>query len=252
MAGGFGGLLLLWVPLLTGKGGRTHRRIGWAYVVCMSVAVATAFIMVAMLLVDPLAAKPLRGEHPPEVVAGILVQYRAFAMFLGMLALLTFVAGWSGLTVLRHKRNPERMRTPFNIGLSALLGLVGTAVLVMGLMNGIWLLVFLGPLGILTGFSGVYTLLHPPKLKMGWWYDHLGGMMGTRIATYTAFTVFGAQRWMPDLARTALFPLFWIVPIAAGIIASEWMTRHYKRKFGDLPARKKSVKDSEQISASSS
>jgi len=239
VAAGFGGLLLLWVPLLTSKGGRTHRRFGWAYVVCMSVAVATAFVMVGMLLVDPLGAKPLRREHPPEVVADILVQYRAFAAFLGMLALLTFVAGWGGLTVLRHKRNPERMCTPFNLGLSALLGVVGVVVLGMGLMNRIWLLVFLGPLGILAGFGGVQSLLRPPKLKMGWWYDHLGGMMGTGIATYTAFTVFGAQRWMPDLARTALFPLFWIIPIAGGIIASEWMTRHYKRKFGDVPARDK-------------
>lgn len=60
--------------------------------------------------------------------------------------------------------------------------------------------------------------------------------MGTGIAAYTAFTVFGAQRLLPDLARTALFPVVWIVPILGGIIASEWLTRHYKRKFGDLPA----------------
>jgi len=251
ITGGFGGLLLLWVPLLTRKGGRTHRRVGWAYVTCMSVAVATAFVMVAILLVDPLAAKPLRRPHPPEEIAVIMKQYRAFAAFLGMLALLTFVSGWTGLTVLRHKKDPLGMRTPFNLGSSALLGLVGVVVLVMGLQQGIWLLVFLGPLGILTGFAGTYALLYPPRLNMGWWYDHLGGMMGTGIAAYTAFTVFGAQRWMPDLARTALFPLFWIVPIVGGVIASEWMTRHYKRKFGDLPGGRPSAEDSGRVSTPS-
>lgn len=237
IAGGFGGLLLLWVPLFTAKGGRTHRRVGWVYVVCMSVAVFSALGMVGLVLVDPLAVKPLQREHPPERVAQIVASYRTFAAFLGMLALLTLLAGYNGLKVLRNKKTPERMKTPFNIGLMAATAAVGGSVTALGLAKQIWLLAIVGPLGLFAGASALYSLYRPPKLKMAWWYDHLGGMMGTGIAAYTAFTVFGAQRLMPDLARTAIFPVVWIVPILGGIIASEWLTRHYKRKFGDLPSR---------------
>jgi hypothetical protein len=237
IVGGFGGLLLLWVPLFTAKGGRVHRKMGWIYVVCMSVAVFSAFGMVGLVLADPLAVKPLRTEHPPEVVARIAASYRTFAAFLGMLALLTFMAGYNGLKVLRNKKTPERMKTPFNVGLMAATALVGGLVTALGLTEQTWLLAIVGPVGLFAGISSLYSLYRPPKLKMAWWYDHLGGMMGTGIAAYTAFTVFGAQRLMPDLARTALFPVVWIVPILGGIIASEWLTRHYKRKFGDLPTR---------------
>jgi hypothetical protein len=43
IAAGSIALILFWIPAIAPKGGRTHIRAGWFYVVCMSVVVVTAF-----------------------------------------------------------------------------------------------------------------------------------------------------------------------------------------------------------------
>ena len=68
-----------------------------------------------------------------------------------------------------------------------------------------------------------------------WLYEHLGSMLGAGIAFHTAFAVFGSAQLF-DLGLsgwTAVVP--WVAPAAIGIPAIFLWTRHYRRKFGDLP-----------------
>src|SRR4051812_14414811 len=98
------GLVTFWVPALTPKGGRTHRKAGWVYVSAMLGVVASAVVLAALLYLDPLAAHDLGHGQPATVAAGI-TRARAVAVLFGALALLTFTNGWHGLRILRAKRN---------------------------------------------------------------------------------------------------------------------------------------------------
>ena len=58
-------LALFWIPVAARKGGRLHVRIGWAYVVCMSVVVLTAFTMSGMAFAFPLGVRHIERAMTP-------------------------------------------------------------------------------------------------------------------------------------------------------------------------------------------
>jgi hypothetical protein len=68
---------------------------------------------------------------------------------------------------------------------------------------------------------------------MHWWYEHLGSMIGTGIAGYTAFLVFGAARLLPSVARSQLYTLFWVLPTLIGVPAIFMTVAYYQRKFNE-------------------
>src|SRR5450432_2019448 len=51
---GAAALLVFWIPLVTRKGGRTHRRAGWAYVTAAAIVAVTGIASAGRLMVyDP-------------------------------------------------------------------------------------------------------------------------------------------------------------------------------------------------------
>ena len=66
---------------------------------------------------------------------------------------------------------------------------------------------------------------------MGWFYSHLGSMLGGGIAFHTAFIVFGAQSLWPWELAGPLAVAPWILPTVVGIPAIVVRTRYYRRKF---------------------
>jgi uncharacterized membrane protein len=66
IAAGAVALLVFWVPLVTKKGGRTHRRAGWVYVAAAATLATTGF-----LLCIPLVS----GGSPLRWRAGIFLAY---------------------------------------------------------------------------------------------------------------------------------------------------------------------------------
>ena len=66
---------------------------------------------------------------------------------------------------------------------------------------------------------------------MHWWYEHLGSMVGTGIAGYTAFLVFGGSRLFPSVARSQMYTLFWVLPSIIGVPAIFATVGYYRRKF---------------------
>jgi hypothetical protein len=224
-------LLAFWIPAFAKKGGRVHVNAGWFYVICMSIVVATAFILSGMAFGWPLRVRTFAQALSAEETARIIRNSRMFAFFLSYLGALTLAAGWQGVRVLQTRRDPAKFRTPFTFALNVAVVLAALACLVMGLQhrNGVFLA--MSPVGFLVSGGNLSYLLRGPQTKMHWWYEHLGSMIGTGIAGYTAFLVFGARQLFPALAHTQFYAVFWILPTILGVTAIFLTIAYYRRKF---------------------
>jgi hypothetical protein len=227
------GLVVFWVPALTPKGGPTHRKAGWVYVSAMLGVVVSAVVLAILLYVDPLTAHDLGDRQPATVAAGV-VRARAIAVLFGALALLTFTNGWHGLRILRAKRDPLQMRTPFNIGLHASNILIGFPLLVLGVRDGLPLLIVFGILCLVTGATDLRNLWRPSSDPRHWLYAHLNSMIGSGVAAHTAFLALGAVWFIPKLYAFSpfLYLIPWLAPSLTGFVGITLLQRHYRKKLG--------------------
>jgi hypothetical protein len=117
------------------------------------------------------------------------------------------------------------------------------SVVVIGL--GLWfrqpILLALSPIGILGGGDALRYARREPTSRMSWWYEHMGGMLGTGVAFHTAFMVFGARQMFGLGGDGVLAVVPWILPTAIGIPAIVIWTNYYRRRFGELPEKKGAV-----------
>jgi ABC-type phosphate transport system permease subunit len=89
---------------------------------------------------------------------------------------------------------------------------------------GIPAIVF-GIVGMVLAGKSMRQFLSPPKEKMFWWYEHLGGMLASYIAAWTAFSVTTIGRFVHGGW------VIWVLPTAIGSPAIALTTAYYKRKF---------------------
>jgi hypothetical protein len=247
---GFLALTSFWVPALTAKGGKTHRRVGWVYVAAMLGVVITAMILATLLFLAPQEVRDFSNARPEDVADGV-VRLRGVALFFAALALLTFTGGWHGLRVLHAKRNPAAMRTPFNITLHVLNVAIAVPLWVLCFRHGEPLYGFFGTLCLASGTSDLWRLWrlsHDPRY---WLYEHLSSMIGTGIAAHTAFLAFGAVRLVPAFysLSPALYVIPWIAPTVIGVMAIAWLQRHY-RKTSATMIRSEAEPDSDSLPVS--
>jgi hypothetical protein len=106
-------------------------------------------------------------------------------------------------------------------------------VLALGIMYRSGPLIGLSPIGPLVGAGNLRYLLRGPQSRMHWWYEHLGSMIGTGIAGYTAFLVFGGSRLFPSIARSQLYTIFWVLPSVIGVLGIIVTIACYQRKFNE-------------------
>jgi len=224
-------LILFWIPVAASKGGRLHVRVGWTYAVCMSVVVFTAFIMSGLAFAFPLGVRHITRTLSPEETAQFIRSSRDSAYFLFYLAGLTLAAGSQGIGVLRTRRDPKSLRNPFTYALNIGLVLFAAGSLSLGIVEHASVLVGMSSVGFLVGGGNLAYLLRAPQTKMHWWYEHLGSMITTAIAGYTAFIVFGGARLFPALARTQFYVVLWLLPAAIGVPAITFTVAYYKKKF---------------------
>ena len=222
---------MFWIPAFTKKGGGAHVRSGWVYVICMSVVVATAFILSGMAFAAPLKVRGVTEALTAEQAARFIRRSREFAFFLAYLAGLTLAAGWQGVRVIETRREPGAMRTAFTFALNIAVVLASVLTLAVGLKEGNMVLIAMSPIGVLVSGGNLSYLLKGPQTKMHWWYEHLGSMIGTGIAGYTAFLVFGARQLFPALTRTNFYAVFWVAPTIIGVTAIFLTIGYYRRKF---------------------
>jgi len=230
VAAGFIGLAAFWVPILTRKGGSHHRWFGKVFKYCAYLVLGAAMLSVTLHMSQALSA----GVGPNTEPNGF-----AFLVFLGYLALVTFIGLRHGILVLQHKPGLDGLDTPVNRLLAR--AAIASSILLIAYAvyfrpDIIIVLLALSPIGFSTG-KGILKAIggQRPESK-AWFYEHMGSMIGTGIAFHTAFAVFGSRTlWNLGLEGwVAIIP--WILPALIGIPAVTLWTRHYMRKFGDLPA----------------
>jgi len=189
--------------MLTVKGGRAHRRWGKIYFWSMAVVAATAVIL---------------GLWRPKI-------------FLALLAVFSFYLAFSAYRALFRKR-PAPGQGPRAIDWAAALVTfsASAALVVLGLLQpgpswkrvGFVPVVF-GALGIVLSGLDVWKFARPPADKNAWWFDHMGGMLGSYIATVSAFSVVNFT-FLPTAVR-------WLWPTAIGIpLITLWII-YYKIRF---------------------
>jgi hypothetical protein len=205
IAAGASSFLLAPVALATAKGGKQHKRWGMVYLWSMGVVAATAL---PMALYRPI-------------------------LFLALVAVFSFYLAFAGYRVTRLKelaRGGSAAPIDWIAGMicfSASACLIGFGAFRPAMVQGLGVVsIVFGFVGLRASTAEMWTFVKKPKEKMFWWYSHLGNMMGSYIAAWTAFSV------------TTLSTLFhhagmilWLWPTIVGVPAIVLTTAYYRRKF---------------------
>jgi hypothetical protein len=204
IAAGASSFLLAPVALATAKGGKQHRRWGMVYLWSMGVVAATAL--------------PMALYRP--------------VLFLALVAVFSFYLAFSGYRVTRLKELARGGSAGAIDWIAAGICFVASACLAgfgafrpswvqgMGIVSTVF-----GFIGMRAAAAELWKFVRKPTEKMFWWYTHLGNMIGSYIAAWTAFSVttlpriFGNHMWL------------WLWPTAVGVPAIALTTIYYKRKF---------------------
>jgi hypothetical protein len=232
IAAGTIALIVFWIPVAAGKGGRLHVKVGWIYAGCMSVVVLTALSMSGLAFAAPLGVRHFTRTLSADEAAQFIRSSRESAFFLAYLGGLTLAALWQGIGVLRTRRDPKSFRTPFVFALNTTVVLAALVSLALGIYTRTTTFAAMSVVGFLVGGGNLSYLLRAPASRMDWWYQHLSSMIATGIAGYTAFIVFGGRHLLGPLVRPQYYVLFWLLPTAIGSPAIALTTAYYKRKFG--------------------
>tara|TARA_B100000029_G_scaffold338393_1_gene330609 strand:+ start:332 stop:1072 length:741 start_codon:yes stop_codon:yes gene_type:complete len=225
VATGFIGLGAFWVPVFARKGGPAHKRFGAIYTYCAYVVTLSAVTASVGRFVEYRADGLTVGEEPALY---------GFALFLGYLGVATFASVRQSIRAVETRHDPAALRTPFHLGLAyasvgGSLGVIGYALVFESSASPI--LFALSPIGIFTGLRMINLMRHPGTEHMGWFYSHMGSMLGGGIAFHTAFAVFGAQRLWDYSLSGGLAVVPWILPTLIGIPGIILGRRYYQKKF---------------------
>lgn len=227
---GFVGLAAFWIPVFARKGGASHKRFGAIYANCAYLVTGSA-VIASMGRIATYRSEGIAVADAPELYG--------FALFLGYLGIATFAAVRQSMRAVQTRARPETLRTPMHLALAWTS--IGGSLLVILFAATYWsdastILLALSPVGILTGARMLNLMRNPGAEHMGWFYSHMGSMLGGGIAFHTAFAVFGLQRVWDYSFAGALGVLPWILPTLIGVPGIVLSTRYYRRKFGRGPA----------------
>ena len=204
IAAGAMAFLLAPVALATAKGGKAHRRWGMVYLWSMGVVAATAV--------------PMAFYFPVR--------------FLALVAVFSFYFAFSAYRVLRLK---ELARGGSASSIDWIAGVITFSTSAM-LAWMSWFrplsIEVLPVVGVVFGFIGMMgaagqliSFVRKPTEKMFWWYTHLGNMIGSYIAAWSAFSVVTLTRVIGNHWYV------WLWPSMVGIPAISLTTAYYRRKF---------------------
>lgn len=223
----FSALVLFWVPIFTKKGQLNHRKFGHYYKSAMYTVAASGVVMASMMMAMPFTIKPeyLNHENPQAVAE----YFRSLNTFLIFLALLTYTSTRHGIAVLSARGKREQLRTFSYLAPVCMLAVGGIALFVSGLTKVHYLHMGFGILGVVLGVSMLRYCLKASMDSNAWILEHIGSMLGSGIAAYTAFLTFGGRTLFSDLGQGQL--VFWIAPGVIGSIASYIVCKRYAKLF---------------------
>src|SRR5213594_3402463 len=196
VAAGTLALVVAPIPMLTAKGGGTHRRWGQVYFWAMAVVALTAVILAVFSFYSAFYGyRALFRKRPREGQGALPLDWTAAVVMLAA------SAGMAILGIVRPSPAWER---------------VGVVPVVFGVF------------GIILAGLDFWRFGWPPADRNAWWFAHMQGMLGSYIATVTAFSVVNFT-FLPTTVR-------WLWPIVVGTpLITAWIT-YYKLAFRREPA----------------
>lgn len=213
---GFLALIVLWLPMITRKGKKFHRRTGWVFVIAMTTIAVTAFFMGVYRIVWD------AGPNPDSI---------SFSWFLIFIAILSGATAWYEVRVLRFKRRKALHREPMDLFFAILLLISSIGIVVYGWTISFPLLQYFPIVGLFLGGTQLYYWLSKPKYLSHWVVEHIIGMLSCCIAVITAFIVFGAPRLL-QVESVSL--LLWFLPTIIFVPLIIIFTNYYGRKFAGV------------------
>ena len=213
---GAAALLVFWIPLVTRKGGRTHRRAGWAYVTAAAIVAVTGMASAGRLMVLDPRPRAWRG--------GVFLVY--VGLFAAESALL-------GARALRRQTRAEGVQNAVDLAPPLLLVAGGVALLAFGVSQAQLLFVLFAALGVGQGAMHLRAWFENRKNRESRLLTHLSAMGTSCITTLTAFVVVNA----PLFGMRRFDPRLWAVPIVVLGMGLASVRRHYAKRFarGDAP-----------------
>lgn len=242
---GFACLVLFWIPTLAKKGGRLHIRAGKIFVAAAYFMTATAFISCTWALISPSSFARFRDTLSAERVRELELEIRFFFVILLVLASWILMSLTVGISALRVRQDPLAMTRGIVRPSCWLAIAINAAAVIFGAYHwmqlgqtGYIVPIVLGVIGCGEASKHLQFARDPFPTKMAWWYKHMDCMLGTGVGFYTAFIVFGSSRLFEvDRSHwTSFIP--WIVPTLIGAPVTLLWIRYYKKKFGELTAKK--------------
>jgi hypothetical protein len=217
---GAAALLAFWIPLVTRKGGRTHRRAGWVYVTAAAIVAVTGIAGAGRLIVyDP---------RPHAWRAGIFLVY--VGLFAAESALL-------GVRALRPQTRADSVQNAVDLVPSLLLVAGGVALVAFGVFQARLLFVLFAALGVGQGAMHLRSWRTHRKNREGRLLAHMSAMGTSCITTLTAFIVVNA----PRLGMRTFDPRLWALPIVALGLGLAVVRRHYAKRFAQGGAPPQSI-----------
>jgi hypothetical protein len=204
IAAGATSFLMAPIALVTAKGGKAHRRWGMVYLWAMGIVAATAL--------------PMALYRP--------------VLFLALVAVFSFYACFSAWRVLALKDLSRGGHAKPIDWAAAVITFVTSACLAgFGAFKPVWVqhmgivAIVFGFIGMSLAFGQMKSFVWKATEKMFWWYTHLGNMIGSYIAAWTAFSAVTLSQFFGSTWYV------WLWPTIVGVPAIVLTTAYYKRKF---------------------
>lgn len=216
--GGAVGLLTMLGPLVTRKGGGSHKRLGWVFCSAMVLSTFTGVLISASWITIPTLVKTLPTD--PAQLERARDNLQSAGVFFGLLSLMSAHAITWGVLSTRNKRTP-----PWNHSFAKLL----TALLSVFAIGSLWLgfthfsLLLIG-FGVLALNSVVDSIRSRHKT---WLRLHIESMLGACTVATTAFSVQMTGRITTNTIATGFA---WGLPAVLGVGASLWWTRRLRKR----------------------
>lgn len=222
IAAGAVGLVSMFVPLLSKKGSRLHRRVGKVFAAAMIISGVAGTVMSATQLVIPTAFT----NRSADLV-------RINGLFLGTIGLLMLCAVQQMLRSLDRKKQPQPRPSRLDLGLPIASVCFGAITTIVGVWFAAPLLIGFGLLAALTAVGDLRFVTRPLRTPKAWWYQHMQGAMVAIISAVTAFVVFGGRHMLAELVPAPMRWVFWVAPALVLVPLFQVWTTRWRRRFGE-------------------
>lgn len=218
-------LLIFWAPMLATKGSAWHRQSGRYYAWLLYLVSLSGIACCVLVLAAPTYFKAERFAAGTDIAAQS-AQIRLFWSFLALLSVLSWVSIRQAVLVL--KAGPERLLLKSVSHLSAicLLLLLACYVFWLGGTHQQLLLQIFSVVALLSGIGALRFIFRAEVSRMQIIREHIGAMLGSAIAIFTAFTAFGGRSLLTLSGQGQL--ISWLLPSLIGVGLICWYQRRYR------------------------